>query len=525
MRERFPISPVKANCWEEFAMNEMLDLKLVLLRGESYGPIEMDGLGRSSRLRMQLQKKSELSDRLSINILGLIADGRLAPGARIPPERHIAEALSISRICVRSAFDRLKENGYIESVQGAGTRVVRSSEKLDQLYAAHLENVNDLGNFCAYLDEFLAECVDLSEHSPVTAIFQLLLGGAGARRRFDPAIEYQARLDLALATGSQTLELLLSKMARGYQCYYNSIPRVDRIADQLAGTAEALIAAARAGDKAALVTALRERNRIMRSAVIAGQGGPSRPLASHDLVLRELSAHQPEKLSDIIAQEIAGMLARADGNTEDVLLGERRLADVFGVSRVSIRHALQKLKGDGLVVSRERFWTRATKGDEDTVEEARESVEENVREFKLLCNLRHFQEVWAARRAARHATKKDKVDLKRILSEMRRPIESLDRSIDLDLNLHLTIARSAGSALHFFVNEVLRGTVTNYFAYTLRNPDLRGPRDVLIAQHEAIVSAIVAGDEDAACDAMERHVRFFQHNYNAYVIGPAAATA
>ncbi|MBC7285304.1 FCD domain-containing protein [Hoeflea sp.] len=505
-------------------MNEMLDLKLVLLRGESYGPIEMEGLGRSSRLRMKLQKKSELSDRLSINILGLIADGRLAPGGRIPPERHIAEALSISRICVRSAFDRLKENGYIESVQGAGTRVVRSSEKLDQLYAAHLENVNDLGNFCAYLDEFLTECVDLADpSSAVTDIFQLLLGVSGPRRRFDPAIEYQVRLDLARASGSPTLELLLSKMARGYQCYYNSIPRIDRVVDQLADTAGTMITAARAGDKPALVTAVRERNRIMRSAVIAGQGGPARQLASDDLVLRELSAHQPEKLSDIIAQEIAGMLARADGNGEDVLLGERRLADVFGVSRVSIRHALQKLKGDGLVISRERFWTRATRGDEETVVEARESVEENVREFKLLCNLRHFQEVWAARRAARHATKKDKADLKRILSEMRRPIDSLDRSIDLDLNLHLTIARSAGSALHFFVNEVLRGTVTNYFAYTLKNPDLRGPRDVLIAQHEAIVSAIVAGDEDGARDAMERHVRFFQHNYNAYVFGAAAA--
>lgn len=509
-------------------MNEMLDLKLVLLRGESYGPIEMDGLGRSSRLRMQLQKKSELSDRLSVNILGLIADGRLPPGARIPPERHIAEALSISRICVRSAFDRLKENGYIESIQGAGTRVVRSSEKLDQLYAANLENVNDLGNFCAYLDEFIAECVKLpNEASAVAEYLQSLLGAPGSRPRFDPETEYQVRRDLARASGSPTLELLLRKMARGYRCYYNSVPRVDRITDQLADTTEAMIAAAQACDKAALVKAIRERNRIMRSAVIAGQGGPTRQLVTNDLLLRELNAHQPEKLSDVIAQEIAGMLARADSNSEDVLLGERRLADVFGVSRVSIRHALQKLKGDGLITSRERFWTRATKGDELTVEEARESVEENVREFKLLCkllcNLRHFQEVWAARRAARHATKKDKVDLKRILSEMRRPIESLDRSIDLDLNLHLTIARSAGSALHFFVNEVLRGTVTNYFAYTLKNPDLRGPRDVLIAQHEAIVSAIVAGDEDAAHDAMERHVRFFQRNYNAYIFGPTAA--
>lgn len=505
-------------------MNEMLDLKLVLLRGESQGPIEMDGLGRSSRLRMQLQKKSELSDRLAVNLLGLIADGRLAPGARIPPERQIAETLSVSRICVRSALDRLKENGYIESVQGAGTRVVRSSEKLDQLYAANLENVNDLGNFCAYLDEFLAEWVDLSEQAAeVATILQPLLAVARSSRRFDPETEYRVRCQLARASRSPGLELLLRRMARGYRCYYNSVPPIDRISDRLAEAAGAMVAAARAGDKAALILAMRDYNSVLRSAVIAGAGGPARRAADTELVLRELSAHQPEKLSDIIAREIAGMLARAEGREEDVLIGERRLADVFGVSRVSIRHALQKLKEDGIVTSRERFWTRAAKGDEEAVREARDSFEASLREFKLLCNLRHFQEVWAARRAARHATEKDKADLRRILAEMRRPIDSLDRSIDLDLNLHLTIARSAGSALHFFVNEVLRGTVTNYFVYTLKNPDLRGPREVLLKQHEAIVSAILAGDEDGARDAMERHVRFFQNNYDAYMVSSSAA--
>lgn len=499
-------------------MNEMLDLKLVLLRGESCGPIEMDVLGRSSRLRMQLQKKSELSDRLSVNILGLIADGRLGPGARIPPERQIAEALSISRICVRSALDRLKENGYIESVQGAGTRVVRSSEKLDQLYAANLENVNDLGNFCAYLDEFLIECVDtVGDTSVLTDILAPLVSADGKSRAFDPEGEYQVRCNLARASGSQTLDLLLQKMARGYRCYYNSVPQADRLADQFRDTAKSMLDAVSGGSSEAVIAALRERNSIMRSGVIAGQAGPIRQMVSDDVILRELKAHQPEKLSDIIAQEIASMLARSEGKSDEVLLGERRLADVFGVSRVSVRHALHKLKEDGLIVSRERFWTRARHDDEEAVDAARRGLEENVREFKLLCNLRHFQEVWAARRAARHATQRDKADLRRILAEMRRPIDAMDRSIDLDLNLHLTIARAAGSALHFFVNEVLRGTVTNYFAYTLNNPDLRGPRDVVNAQHEAIVSAIVAGDEQAAHDAMERHVRFFQCNYNILV--------
>lgn len=505
-------------------MNEMLDLKLVLLRGESQGPIEMDGLGRSSRLRMQLQKKAELSDRLAINLLGLIADGRLGPGARIPPERHIAESLSISRICVRSALDKLKENGYIESVQGAGTRVVRSSPRLDQLYAANLENVNDLSSFCAYLDEFLLECAEGGDFAQeIAELLRPLMPQEGRRRHFDPKLEYHVREQLARSSRSGILRLLLRKMTRGYMCYYNSVPRIDRIEDRLAVTAADLVAAAERGDFAAMRDAIAARNAIMRSAVIAGAGGPPRRPANDDLILRELQAHQPEKLSDLIAKEIAGMIARGGSAAEDVLLGERRLADVFGVSRVSVRHALQKLKEDGLITSRERFWTRAAKSDEETVAKARLDGEESVREFKLLCNLRHFQEVWAARRAARHATDKDKADLKRILSEMRRPIDSLDRSIDLDLNLHLTIARSAGSALHFFVNEILRQTVTEYFVYTLRHPDLRGPRDLLLEQYEAIVKAIVAGDEDAARDAMDRHVRFFQDNYRAYTGAAPAA--
>ena len=103
--------------------NQTLDLQLSLLRGESPCPINLSRLGRPGSMRMKTQTKAAISDRLAVRLLMLIASRRLQPGSRLPPERHIAEALSVSRVSVRAALDRLKIEGYLQSVQGSGTRV------------------------------------------------------------------------------------------------------------------------------------------------------------------------------------------------------------------------------------------------------------------------------------------------------------------------------------------------------------------------------------------------------------------
>lgn len=51
----------------------------------------------------------------------LILDGRLAVRVRLPAERHLAEALRVSRTTVTTAYDRLREQGFLESRQGAGS--------------------------------------------------------------------------------------------------------------------------------------------------------------------------------------------------------------------------------------------------------------------------------------------------------------------------------------------------------------------------------------------------------------------
>jgi DNA-binding transcriptional MocR family regulator len=57
--------------------------------------------------------------------LGRLADtGELTAGLRLPPERDLADALSVSRNTVAMAYQMLRDDGMAESRQGSGTRIV-----------------------------------------------------------------------------------------------------------------------------------------------------------------------------------------------------------------------------------------------------------------------------------------------------------------------------------------------------------------------------------------------------------------
>jgi DNA-binding transcriptional MocR family regulator len=54
-------------------------------------------------------------------IRGLLSDGRLPLGVRLPAEREIAESLGVSRTTVTAAYRSLRESGHLTSRRGAGS--------------------------------------------------------------------------------------------------------------------------------------------------------------------------------------------------------------------------------------------------------------------------------------------------------------------------------------------------------------------------------------------------------------------
>jgi DNA-binding transcriptional MocR family regulator len=64
-----------------------------------------------------------LNESLATGLRGLVLDGRLVTGTRLPAERELAAALGLARATVTTAYDRLRGEGFLMSRRGAGTVV------------------------------------------------------------------------------------------------------------------------------------------------------------------------------------------------------------------------------------------------------------------------------------------------------------------------------------------------------------------------------------------------------------------
>jgi GntR family transcriptional regulator, transcriptional repressor for pyruvate dehydrogenase complex len=65
----------------------------------------------------------KLPDQVAVILRERVAQGQCAPGARLPSEAQLAEALGVSRTVVREAISRLKSEGLLDSRQGRGVFV------------------------------------------------------------------------------------------------------------------------------------------------------------------------------------------------------------------------------------------------------------------------------------------------------------------------------------------------------------------------------------------------------------------
>lgn len=68
-----------------------------------------------------------LSDQLAALLAAQLAEGRLAPGERLPTELQLAAAHGVSRTVVREAVHQLRSQGLLVSRQGSGVYVAEAS--------------------------------------------------------------------------------------------------------------------------------------------------------------------------------------------------------------------------------------------------------------------------------------------------------------------------------------------------------------------------------------------------------------
>jgi len=69
------------------------------------------------------QASGPVYQRLANGLRSAVLRGDVAPGARVPAERNLSRLLAVSRTTVVSAYEVLRQEGWLESRRGSGTRV------------------------------------------------------------------------------------------------------------------------------------------------------------------------------------------------------------------------------------------------------------------------------------------------------------------------------------------------------------------------------------------------------------------
>lgn len=185
------------------------------------------------------------------------------------------------------------------------------------------------------------------------------------------------------------------------------------------------------------------------------------------------------------------------------LPAERDLAEMFGVSRSSLRQALKVLETIGVISQRV--------GDGTYLNTAAASMLGEPMEFLILLEGISFQDLMEARlivepelaaRAAARATAEDLAELQQALAAMEEGRHDHARFIACDLRFHQAIYRAAGNRLCSLMFTVVHHSLEKLMQLTSQ---LVTPQHTL-QLHKRIYAAIRRQDADEARRRMKEHL-------------------
>lgn len=224
------------------------------------------------------------------------------------------------------------------------------------------------------------------------------------------------------------------------------------------------------------------------------------------------------RLSDDIVERLEGMILEGTLRAGERLPAERALAEQFGVSRPSLREAIQKLVAKGMLVSRQGGGNYVT----DTVGSTFSDpllvlLENNTDAQRDLLEFRHTLEASCAYYAALRATEWDREQLQDAFDALQSCYSRADEVSRAeegvaDANFHLAIAEASHNAVLLHTIRGLfdllrRNVVTNIGGMYKQRTETR---DMLISQHRELFMAIMQGRAEDAREVSSRHILYVQ---------------
>ncbi|WP_224982912.1 FadR/GntR family transcriptional regulator [Geomonas agri] len=228
---------------------------------------------------------------------------------------------------------------------------------------------------------------------------------------------------------------------------------------------------------------------------------------------------KPKKVSTQIAEQIRSSILAGEFNPGEKLPPERELAELFGVSRPSVREALNILTSSGLVETYQGGGTLVRSLVENS---AAMPLTELIRidgdRALDVIEVRKGMESWTAWYAATRALPEDIRRLEAVIEGMKKNLEELQHSEDFDAHFHMLVARATHNVVWSHMMQSIFEAMQEFQrdvwrAVYLTEEDQR----LLFNHHLKIYEMIRDRNPDGAREAMLEHLDFAQKRCSAYV--------
>lgn len=228
--------------------------------------------------------------------------------------------------------------------------------------------------------------------------------------------------------------------------------------------------------------------------------------------------HRPagKRISDAVAAELERRILEGSLKPGDRLPAERELAAELGVSRPSLRLAIQHLVTRGLVVTQHGGGTVVTdRLDAPMVDPWQQMLQGHPMLQTDLLEFRHILEGEAARLAAERATDADiaRIDAAFAALDAAYAGKEIAACIDTDVAFHQAIAEASHNVLIGHLTASLLRVIHSHVGSNLAYLQARTTQwEQLKAQHRAIWHAVRERHSDVARHAAREHIEFVRQS-------------
>ncbi|RMG57412.1 MAG: FadR family transcriptional regulator [Deltaproteobacteria bacterium] len=217
-----------------------------------------------------------------------------------------------------------------------------------------------------------------------------------------------------------------------------------------------------------------------------------------------------EKVSEKVAKQIMGLIADGVLKVGDRLPSERDLAERMGVSRTSVREALQQLEAKGIIQIVHGGGSIIQNVTAQDIQKPIELyIEQDKRRVLELAELRAVMEAWAAREAAKNRTEQEVETIREYLEEMEKDLLRGVINYKADFRYHLEIASATHNGIYLHIIDNIYNLI--YYSIKIHRETVftgKEAQEKILDHHRKIFRGIKNGDPDEAESAMREHLEF-----------------